>query len=133
MTDTVNHPPHYTVHPIFSIECHDLARMLTFDAGSAVKYLWRAGRKGDISEDLRKALWYLERIESPYRASQLWDESVHLTIVEDLNRWSYDHAGDAPILEAASSAIERIAAGDLRSAQILARDALDHLNAGVSA
>lgn len=133
MTDTVNHPPHYTVHPIFSIECHDLARMLTFDAGSAVKYLWRAGRKGDISEDLRKALWYLEHIESPYRASQLWDESVRLAIVEDLNRWSHDHAGDAPILEAASSAIERIAAGDLRSAQILAREALDHLNAGVSA
>lgn len=107
--------------------------MLTFDAGSVREYLWRAGRKGDISEDLRKALWHLERTESPYRASQLWDDSVHLTIVEDLNRWSYEHAGDAPILEAASPAIERIAAGDLRSAQIFAREALDHVNAGVSA
>ena len=133
MTDMVNHPPHYTVHPIFSIECHDLARMLTFDAGSAVKYLWRAGRKGDISEDLRKALWYLERIESPYRASQLWDEKVREQILDDLNAWKARHTGTAPILEDMADAIERLAAGDARSAQILAREALDHLNAGVSA
>lgn len=133
MTDMVNHPPHYTVHPIFSIECHDLARMLTFDAGSSVKYLWRAGRKGKPSEDLRKALWYLERIESPYRASQLWDEKVREQILDDLNAWKARHTGTAPILEDMADAIERLAAGDARSAQILAREALDHVNAGVSA
>lgn len=133
MTDMVNHPPHYREHPIFTIECHDLARMLNFDAGSAVKYLWRAGRKGDISEDLRKALWYLDRCPIPFRAMQLWDEDVRLALVEELNAWESRNAGKTPILEATADAIERLAAGDLRSAQILARQALDHVNAGVTA
>ncbi|WP_334136996.1 DUF3310 domain-containing protein [Corynebacterium variabile] len=133
MTDMVNHPPHYTVHPIFSIECHDLARMLTFDAGSAVKYLWRAGRKGEPSEDLHKALWYLDRVDLPCRVMQLWDEKVREQILDDLNAWKARHTGTAPILEDTADAIERLAAGDARSAQILAREALDHLNAGVSA
>jgi hypothetical protein len=26
-----------------------------------MKYLYRAGRKGELVEDLRKAAWYLER------------------------------------------------------------------------
>lgn len=132
MTDMVNHPTNYASHPIFTIECHDLARMMSFDAGSAVKYLWRAGRKGDISEDLRKALWYLDRCPMPFRAMQLWDESVREQIIEDFSKWSWHCSGDAPILEAASGAVECLAAGNLRSAQILAREALSHVNSGVA-
>ena len=59
----VNHPPHYTAHPA-GIECIDVIEHLTFLRGTAIKYLWRAGQKGDAGktiEDLRKAIWYIQR------------------------------------------------------------------------
>lgn len=58
--DLVNHPPHYTDHPS-GIECIRITEHLNFCIGNAVKYLWRAGRKGDPVQDLRKAVWYIER------------------------------------------------------------------------
>jgi hypothetical protein len=131
MTDMVNHPPHYAAHPIFALECFDLAHMLTFAAGNAAKYLWRAGRKGEPSEDIRKALWYLDRVDLPCRVMQLWDEKVREQILDDLNAWKARHAGSAPILEDMADAIERLAAGDARSSQIFAQSALDRFNVGV--
>jgi hypothetical protein len=32
-----------------------------FSLGNCVKYVWRAGLKGDALEDLKKAVWYIER------------------------------------------------------------------------
>ena len=58
--DMVNHPPHYTVHPVFTGECHDYAKHMTFDQGNAFKYLWRVAGKGDMRENLSKAMWYLK-------------------------------------------------------------------------
>lgn len=60
MAETVNHPPHYNQG---TIECIDVIEMLAlnFNRGSALKYLWRAGHKGDELDDLRKAAWYLSR------------------------------------------------------------------------
>ena len=58
--DPVNHPPHYTDHPS-GIECIRITEHLNFCIGNAIKYLWRAGRKGDAVQDLRKAVWYIER------------------------------------------------------------------------
>lgn len=60
MRDAVNHPPHYTAHPS-GVECIDVAEHMTFCAGNAVKYIWRAGLKGDAIEDLKKARWYVDR------------------------------------------------------------------------
>mgnify|MGYP006000748631 CR=1 FL=1 len=64
-TDMVNHPSHYTQG---GIECIDaLESMLGKDAfiaycrGTAVKYLWRTGHKWDDVEDLKKAVWYIEK------------------------------------------------------------------------
>lgn len=62
MTDTINHPAHYT-GVTAEIECIDIARHLNFQLGNAFKYVWRAGKKGGRGkeiEDLKKALWYLE-------------------------------------------------------------------------
>jgi len=56
--DPVNHPRHYTKHPE-GIECIQVTRHMNFNRGNAVKYIWRAGEKGDTIEDLRKAIWYL--------------------------------------------------------------------------
>ena len=58
--DPVNHPKHYTQHPS-GVECIDIVEHMNFNLGNAIKYIWRAGDKGDIIEDLRKAAWYLNR------------------------------------------------------------------------
>ena len=58
--DEVNHPPHYTKHPS-GIECITITQHMNFCRGNAIKYIWRAGQKGDPAIDLRKAIWYLEQ------------------------------------------------------------------------
>lgn len=39
----------------------DIAEHLSFNLGNALKYISRAGRKGDAVEDLSKARWYIDR------------------------------------------------------------------------
>lgn len=60
MSDSVNHPQHYTQHPS-GVECIQITEHFNFNLGNAIKYIWRAGLKGDSLEDLRKAAWYIER------------------------------------------------------------------------
>jgi len=33
---------------------------MNFNPGNAIKYIWRAGNKGNALEDLKKARWYLD-------------------------------------------------------------------------
>jgi hypothetical protein len=58
--DPINHPKHYTLHPS-GVECIAIVEWMNFNRGNAVKYIWRAGEKGDVVEDLLKAIWYLNR------------------------------------------------------------------------
>lgn len=58
--DNVNHPPHYKSHPS-GVECIQITEHLNFCLGNAVKYIWRAGLKKDAVEDLKKAVWYINR------------------------------------------------------------------------
>ncbi len=55
----VEHPAHYTNHPS-GIECIEITKHMNFPLGNAIKYIWRAGLKGDPVEDLRKAIRYVE-------------------------------------------------------------------------
>ena len=58
--DAVNHPTHYkgnNLEVITVIEDFELG----FHLGNAVKYILRAGKKNDRIQDLKKAIWYLER------------------------------------------------------------------------
>ena len=68
--DNVNRPSHYAegrqYEPIAVIEDWELG----YHLGNALKYISRAGRKDDIRQDLRKAVWYIER---------------HIEAVEDQN------------------------------------------------
>ena len=57
--DMVNHPPHYTNHPS-GIEAIQVTRHMNFNLGNAIKYIWRAGQKGDAIQDLQKAIFYLQ-------------------------------------------------------------------------
>lgn len=59
-TDLVNHPPHYKTGGIETIDFIE-AKDLNYRLGNVVKYVSRAGKKGDPIEDLEKALWYLQR------------------------------------------------------------------------
>jgi hypothetical protein len=56
----VDHPPHYNAHPS-GVEAIVVVEHMTFNVGNAVKYLWRAGHKGDLLQDLKKAQWYVAR------------------------------------------------------------------------
>ena len=58
--DNVNHPKHYTSHPS-GIECIQITEHMGFCLGNAIKYLWRSDLKGSNIEDLKKAIWYIER------------------------------------------------------------------------
>lgn len=60
MIDQVNHPEHYTEHPS-GIECIQVTEHMGFNLGNAVKYIWRCDLKLDAIEDLKKAVWYIER------------------------------------------------------------------------
>ena len=62
MTDPIN-PDYYKTAPENTSihgECIDYATDLGFVLGNAFKYVWRAGRKGDIRQDLNKAVKLLD-------------------------------------------------------------------------
>ena len=59
-SDSVNHPTHYTVGGIETIDFIE-AKKLGYNLGNVVKYITRADYKGNKLEDLRKAQWYLTR------------------------------------------------------------------------
>lgn len=60
MSDPVNHPKHYCSHPS-GVECIDVVEHMGFNLGNVIKYVWRADEKGQATEDLEKAAWYLRR------------------------------------------------------------------------
>lgn len=64
--DPVNHPSHYASGGIECIEA--MKASMTPEAfcgylkGNAMKYLWRYEKKIAPIEDLKKAIWYMERL-----------------------------------------------------------------------
>lgn len=67
--DMVNSPPHYN-HSDNGVECIDALEAAlgaegfkAYCKGNVMKYLWRSNHKtGSPAEDIRKAAWYLERL-----------------------------------------------------------------------
>lgn len=53
-------PEHYQGYSN-GAEVIDLTENMLFNRGNVIKYVARAGRKGDLLEDLLKARWYLDR------------------------------------------------------------------------
>lgn len=64
--DIINNPTHYTSLGAACpgcghlIECIDVVELMSYNAGTAVAYLWRHPWKNGI-EDLRKAVWHIQR------------------------------------------------------------------------
>ena len=63
--DTVNNPQHYASGKIEAIDAIESAmskeQVRGYLRGNVLKYLWRYDKKNG-AEDLKKALWYLERL-----------------------------------------------------------------------
>jgi len=60
LENAVNHPAHYNNHPS-GVECIDVTQHMNFCLGNAIKYIWRADLKGNAIEDLKKAVWYVNK------------------------------------------------------------------------
>ena len=58
-TDMVNEPPHYK--DASGIECIEVTQHMRFCEGSSFYYVYQAGCKGSLIEDLKTAAWYAER------------------------------------------------------------------------
>ena len=58
--DMVNNPPHYKSGGIETIDFIE-SKELNYRLGNVIKYITRADHKGNRAEDLKKALWYLQR------------------------------------------------------------------------
>jgi hypothetical protein len=59
-SDPINSPPHYKSGGIETIDFIE-AKDLNYRLGNVIKYVSRAGKKGDPIQDLEKAAWYLQR------------------------------------------------------------------------
>ena len=58
--EMVNHPSHYNMGKYEAIDViEDWG--LGFNLGNTIKYISRAGHKDSIVQDLKKAMWYLDR------------------------------------------------------------------------
>lgn len=90
--DNVNHPKHYTNG---DVECIDAIASAVVGkkpleavcVANVIKYLWRYEAKNGI-EDVRKAKWYLERLETTLRReTEYWksmrDKECHSTPCDD--------------------------------------------------
>ena len=71
--DMVNSPDHYNKH---GVECIQAIRATLTDQefrgyckGNVLKYTWRERYKNGF-EDLRKAMWYLERLVNDIRKNE---------------------------------------------------------------
>ena len=59
--EKVNHPSHYNSGKLEAIDIIEDAGMIEgFCLGNALKYLLRAKHKGNYTEDLKKARWYID-------------------------------------------------------------------------
>ena len=58
--NAIDHPSHYNRGKIEVIDFIE-DQQLPYHLGNVVKYVARAGSKGDKLEDLKKARWYLDR------------------------------------------------------------------------
>lgn len=76
MSDSINHPAHYT-HGKYEVIDVIEDWKLGYHLGTVLKYIGRAGHKNSKLEDLMKARWFLERaIENEEREVEKVKESM---------------------------------------------------------
>ena len=74
----IDHPQHYQGNKLEAIDIiEDFS--LGFNLGNAIKYIIRAGKKNDWEEDIRKAIWYLQRELEKKGITHSMEEPINLT------------------------------------------------------
>lgn len=75
MSDSINHPAHYTQWPV---EVINLTERETFLIGNILKYALRAGVKSGSTygEDMAKARWYARRHVDNIAARDSWQSGL---------------------------------------------------------
>lgn len=119
--EEVNHPKHYQNGLTVEVECNMFKRMLPSGMSDAFKYVWRAGMKDDIEQDIQKALWYLDDMQLNAPMIRMVQENPYIhNLVNFLPncselRWKYN-------------ILRYILQGDIEMAQSLLYDKLKQLN-----
>lgn len=80
--DAVKNPAHYTGHPS-GIECIQITEHMGFNLGNSMKYIWRCDLKTNAIEDLKKAIWYIEREVKKREAFLMSDEKFKTGATRD--------------------------------------------------
>ncbi len=89
MYDEVNYPKHYTGHKA-DIECIMFTELMPSLAANAFKYVWRCDDKGNKTEDLEKACWYLQRISDLGFYEKKAGEKVRPILLELIDASDFD-------------------------------------------
>ena len=93
MSDPVHNPQHYKSGGIEVIDVIE-AFELNFRLANVIKYVLRAGRKGDALEDLEKAAWYLDReidkLEEQAEENEVDADVTHTKPVVCVEKQEYD-------------------------------------------
>lgn len=69
------------------VECIDVVRHLPFAQGNAMKYVWRAGYKNDIKQDLDKALWYVNDCIAQKSAVAIMESPVEANLLNNHRKY----------------------------------------------
>lgn len=75
MSDNVNHPSHYLKAAV-TIEPIELTSRLSSCYGQAFQYILRAPYKGNKIEDLKKALFYLQKADDIFDYPKIYSNNV---------------------------------------------------------
>lgn len=78
--ESVSHPKYYSNGYTTEVECNMFKRVLPSGLSDAFKYVWRAGSKSDNpeSQDLSKALWYLDDIRELYHLCDTVSDNIYI-------------------------------------------------------
>ena len=82
---SVINPAHYRQGS--GVECIDVVRHLPFAQGNAMKYVWRAGHKDDIRQDLDKALWYVNDCIAQKSAVTIMEGSAEANLLTEHRKY----------------------------------------------
>lgn len=95
LNDQVNHPSHYTQQPH---ECQDFRDIMAGPLSDAFKYLWRFEDKKNPEQDIRKAMWYVNRAFQSNITVRRYHREFINTYAKRLMECHFDHMEQAAAL-----------------------------------
>lgn len=80
-------PAHYRQGS--GVECIDVVRHFPFAQGNAMKYVWRAGYKDDVEQDLKKALWYVNDCIAQNAGVAIMEGSIEANLLDEHRKYLF--------------------------------------------